>query len=273
MTHIETQDLSYALAANSVSQVFENLSSSTVDATLDVLADSLACGLGGTRSPGMEAARSAAALWGTQGSTVWGGFGQAPAPIAAMLNASSLGALDFEDTDDAVPLHVCSVVLPALLADIEQSRPDCDGREFLTALAVGIDTTMRIGRAGGPKGTRGWNWGLISASLGAMLAVARVRCWSTDVTVSALGHQLSQLSGALQSIMEGQLGARFLPGFAARDVLMSAALASAGISGPRNVFDGRAGVINLYQDGQFDRASVVSGIEQCSLVELSLIHI
>jgi 2-methylcitrate dehydratase PrpD len=198
---------------------------------------------------------------------VWGGFGRAPAPWAAFLNAASMHALDYDDTDDKVPLHANGMVLPALLADLEENRPDCDGREFLVALAVGIDGAMRIGRAGGPKGSRGWNYSVISGCVGAVLALARLRRWDVDTTVSALGHQLSQTAGSLQSIIDGTLAKRFQPAQMVKNVVVSAALAQAGIDGPRNVFEGKAGFINLYQDGKFDFEAAGGGLAQCALVD------
>ncbi|WP_168226764.1 MmgE/PrpD family protein [Rhodoferax sediminis] len=264
-------DLAYHLAGNAVSRNFSDLSPQTVDATVDALIDSLACALAGTQSPGLAKARAALGRWGGDGCSVWGGFGRAPAPWAAFLNAVSMHALDYDDTDDKVPLHANGLVLPPLLADLEENRPDCDGREFLTALAVGVDGAMRIGRAGGPKGSRGWNYSVISGSVGAVLALARLRRWDTETTVSALGHQLTQTAGSLQSIIDGSLAKRFQPAQMVKNVVLSAALAQAGIDGPRNVFEGKAGFINLYQDGKFDREAVEPGLQHCALVnDLSL---
>lgn len=260
-------DLAYRLANSAASRTFTDLSSSTVDATVDALLDSLACALAGTNAPGLAQARGALSRWGNSGCTVWGGFGYAPAPLAAFLNAGSMHALDYDDTDDKVPLHANSVVLPALLADFEDRHADCNGHALLTALAVGLDGAMRVGRAGGPKGSRGWNYSVISGGIGAVMAIANLRRWDTDMTVSALGHQLAQTAGSLQSIIDGCLAKRFQPAMMAKNVLMAIALAQANIDGPRNVFDGKAGFVRLYQDGEFDRGLIEPGLERCSLVE------
>ncbi len=260
-------DLAYQLAGNAVSRNFSDLSSQTVDATVDGLIDSLACALAGANAPGLPQARSALGRWGNSGCSVWGGFGRAPAPFAAFLNASSMHALDYDDTDDKVPLHAYGMVLPGLLADVEENHPDCDGRELLTAIATGVDGAMRVGRAGGPKGSRGWNYSVISGSFGAVLAIARLRRWNTEMTVDALGHQLTQTAGSLQSIIEGSLAKRFQPAMMVKNVVMSAAMAQAGIDGPHKVFEGKAGFINLYQDGKFDLDSMRAGLEQCALVD------
>jgi len=260
-------DIAYLLASNATSRDFRALRAETIDATVDGLIDSLACALAGLHAPGLAEARGALARWGSGECSVWGGFGRASAPFAAFLNAVSMHALDYDDTDDKVPLHANGLVLPGLIADVEESRTDCDGREFLTALAVGIDGAMRIGRAGGPKGSRGWNYSVISGSMGAVLAIARLRRWNTEMTVSALGHQLTQTAGSLQSIIDGSLAKRFQPAQMVKNVVMSAALAQAGIDGPRNVFEGKAGFINLYQDGQFDLDALRADIERCALPE------
>ncbi|EWT07329.1 hypothetical protein N864_05530 [Intrasporangium chromatireducens Q5-1] len=264
-------DIAHSLATHAVGQDFTNLAPETVQAAIEVLYDTLAVALGGVQSPGVPEARQALAGWGEGKATVWGVGSTAPGPFAALLNAGALHALDYDDTDDKVPLHAASVVLPALLADLEEHRADCAGREFLTALTVGLDGAMRVGRAGGPKGSRGWNYSVVSGGIGAALAVARLRGWDTDQAVSLLGHQLAQTSGSLQSIIDGTLAKRFQPAMVAKDVLFGAALAGAGIDGPRNVFEGRAGFINLYQDGDFDAKVLLDGAETAAyLSDLSL---
>ena len=265
-------DLAYRLAQDALERSFDDLSLETRGNTVTALLDSLAVALAGTRSPGVPQAREALAKWGNgSGVTVWGGFGKAPAPLAALLNAGSMHALDYDDTDDAVPLHAQSVVLPALIADVEENRPDCDGREFLTALAVGIDAAMRIGRAGGPKASRGWNYSVIPGGMATVLAIARLRRWNVDTTVGAMGHQLAQTAGSLQSIIDGTLAKRFQPAMMAKNALMSVTLAQAGIDGPRNVFEGRAGFIRLFQDDKFDKEACSRDLGSSALVnDLSL---
>lgn len=261
------RDIAWDLAEHATARQFPELADSTVQATVDALYDTLAVALGGLNAPGLPEARRAFAPWGSGGVSLWGGFGTAPGPMAALLNAAALHALDYDDTDDSVPLHANSVVLPALLADVQESKPDCRGHEFLTALAVGIDGSMRIGRAGGPRGSRGWNYSVISGGIGAVLAIARLRRWNAETTVSALGHQLAQTAGSLQSIIDGSLAKRFQPAMVAKDVLFGARLAEAGITGPQNVFEGRAGFFALYQDNDFDRDRLVEGIETAALVD------
>lgn len=271
MTTTLTTDLAHAYAAPALALTWDDLDAETVEATLDALFDTLAVSLGGLTAPGVPEARAALGVWGEGRTTVWGGYGSGPAPLAVIANAGALHALDFDDTDDAVPLHANSVLLPVLLADVEEHRPGASGRAFLTALAAGIDGAMRIGRAGGPKGRRGWNYSVISGGMGSVLGVANLRGWDENTAVSALGHQLAQTSGSLQSIIDGSLAKRFQPAMVAKDVVIGAALAQAGIDGPRNVFEGRAGFINLYQDGVLDAETLVAGSATASLVaDLSL---
>lgn len=262
-----TQDVVVDFAAPSLELQFGDLNEQAVEALLDALFDTLAVSLGGLTAPGVPEARKALQAWGPGSSTVWGGYGTAPAPFAAIANAGALHALDYDDTDDAVPLHANSVLLPALLADIEDRGRPVGGHEFLTSLAAGIDGAMRVGRAGGPRGSRGWNYSVICGGLGSVLGVGRLRGWDLETTVSALGHQLAQTAGSLQSIIDGSLAKRFQPAMVSKDVLIGAALAEAGVHGPQNVFEGRAGFINLYQDGDLNRETLMRGAETASLVE------
>ena len=260
-------DAARTLAENARTQSFDKLADSTVRATAEALYDTVAVALAGVRAPGLAEARKALLGWGSGRATVWGGFGSAPAPFAGIVNAAALHALDYDDTDDAVPLHANSVVLPVLIADMEENRPDCRGHEFLAALATGLDASMRVGRAGGPRGSRGWNYSVISGGIGAALALARLRRWDTDTAVNALGHQLAQTGGSLQSIIDGSLAKRFQPAMVVKDVLIGAALAGAGIDGPVNVLEGRAGFFSLYQDGDYSREKLLAGLASASLVD------
>ncbi len=160
-------DLAYSLAGNAVSRQFSDLSALTVDATIDSLIDSMACALAGAHSHGLPEARAALGRWGDTGCRVWSGFGRAPAPFAAFLNAVAMHALDYDDTDDKVPLHANGMVLPGLLADVEETRPDCDGREFLTAL--GSASTARCVSAA-PVGPRARAVGTTASSAAASAA-------------------------------------------------------------------------------------------------------
>lgn len=271
MSSAPQTDTALRLAAVTSASTYDAFSAATVDAALDVLFDTLACAYGGLRAPGVAEAREAFSAWGPGRATIWGTGRSAPGPFAAVANGGALHALDYDDTDDKVPLHAASVVLPALLADLEENRPDCTAEDFLTALIVGLDGAMRLGRAGGPKGSRGWNYSVISGGIGAALAVSRLRGWDVRETVHLLGHQLAQTSGSLQSIIDGTLAKRFQPAVVAKDVLFGAALTAVGIDGPRAVFDGRAGFANLYQDGSFDREVLLDGAETAAyLTDLSL---
>jgi 2-methylcitrate dehydratase PrpD len=265
-------DIANYIAENAVSRSFSHFSDDTVAAVLAALTDTLAVSLAGTNAPGVGAARAAFSRWWQgDGATIWGGHGRIAAPFAAVLNAASLHALDYDDTDDKVPIHANGVVLPALLAYMEERNIRCDGQAFITALTVGIDGAMRVGRAGGPKARKGWNYSVISGGIGTILAIARLAGWDAGTTVSALGHQLAQTSGSLQSIIDGSLAKRFQPGMVAKDAIFAATLAEAGVDGPRNVFEGRAGFFALYQDGDFDRDTLLGGMESCALVtDLSL---
>ena len=262
----EVRDSAYELAQSAVSQRYSELPSDVVIATIEALFDTLAVSLGGINAPGVSEARVAFRPWAGGRASVWGGFPSMAAPFAALLNATSLHALDYDDTDDGVPLHANSVVLPALIADIEEIAPACTGQEFLTALAVGLDGAMRVGRAGIPRGSRGWNYSVVSGGMGATLALSRMRGFSVDTTVSALGHQLAQSAGSLQSIIDGSLAKRFQPAMVAKDVVIGVNLAAAGIDGPRNVFDGKSGFIALYQDGSFDHSILLADLGNAALV-------
>jgi 2-methylcitrate dehydratase PrpD len=251
-------DVVSTVAARALGAEYQDLSADVVGALKSLMRDSFANSLAGLVGDAVpEVAETLLGWGGAPVSTVWGRAEKCPPPVAAFLNSASLHALEYDDTDDSIPLHPSSVVLPALCAELDASGEEVSGENFLVTLAVGLEATTRIAAAGRPRARRGWNYNAMNGGMGAVLAIARAHRWTLERTVDALGHQLCQTAGTTQSLTEGSLAKRFQPAFAAKSALVSAGMAAAGIGGPRNVLSGEAGYYALYQDGDYDRRSLL----------------
>ena len=122
--------------------------------------DTVACILAGSTADGVQAIRDSFLLWvGNPQATVLGFGDKISASSAAFINDVMGHARDFGYTHDAAMHHGCVTIIPALLAISEiiasESRSADDafprrrvsGREFIAALAVGLDVVNRIGLA------------------------------------------------------------------------------------------------------------------------------
>lgn len=212
---------------------------------LDVLGVSLA-------SSGMPFARmalSAAAQMGGQGqATVVGLDARLPPAWAALVNGTMAHGLDFDDTHQAAVVHVSASVAPAALAAAEDVG--ASGEAFLTALALGMETAVRIGLVTGSAfHDRGFHPTGICGAFASTLVAGKLLDLDESQLVDALGLCGSMASGSMEFLTDGTWVKRVHPGWAAHSGLVAARFAETGFSGPRAVLDGRFGLYRSHLGG------------------------
>lgn len=260
----DARSVSQRIAAHVAGLRHGALPPGTVEASRRLMLDTLACAWAGRDAPGApEAHGLLAADGGTPEATVWGYGGKLPAASAAFLNSLFGAALDY-DAVNTVHADVC--VLPAALAVAERQR--ASGKEFLTAYALGADLASRLG--GSITGQhRGWFTTSIYGVFGATAAAARLLKLDETAIAHAFGIALSQASGTQQANIEQALTKRLQSAFAARAGVFSALLASRGVTAPREAFEGRFGLFQLYQEGNplkvLDGLGLSFALEQTNL--------
>ena len=124
---------------------FANLPGAAVEATKRDIFDTIACGIGGSGAPGAQEIVSLVTRWSGEGSLLI--FpGKVPSPYAALANGSMSHALDYDDTHDVGIIHAGVTVVSACMA-IAEYIGKVSGRDFVTAVALGIDIACRMAMA------------------------------------------------------------------------------------------------------------------------------
>jgi|KBSMisStandDraft_5_1062788.scaffolds.fasta_scaffold30835_4 2-methylcitrate dehydratase PrpD len=211
--------------------------------------DTLGVLAAGTKAPGIrELAEAMGRLESASGTaTVLVGGGYASPPAAALINAASAHALDFDDTHDVARVHAFSVVLPAAIA-AAQAETRVSGRDFLTAIVVGAELFCRLGLACPNNLAKGWHPTTGFGCFAAAATVGKILHLDSEQMMQALALAYVQMSGNTQSITDGALSKRLGPGFAARNGLTAAYLARSGLTGPWRFLEGKAGLFAQYED-------------------------
>ncbi|WP_170984941.1 MmgE/PrpD family protein [Roseomonas sp. AR75] len=186
-----------------------------------------------------------------------GGWRGAP-DAAALCNGMAAHAMDFDDQHDDARVHAYCVALPAALAAAE-ARGGLDGATFLTAVALGVELHCRLGLAAHNSLGKGWHPTTALGHLAGAAAAGKALLLDSGGLLSALGIAQAQLGGSAQGLFEQALTKRMGPGFAARSGVLSAVLARAGIAGPKQPLEGRAGLAALHERGEFDADSLLAG--------------
>jgi 2-methylcitrate dehydratase PrpD len=182
-------------------------------------------------------------------STMLIGKGRVAPPTAALANGAAAHALDFDDNHDPGRVHCYAVVLPAALAAAE-ARGGVSGRDFIAALATGVELQARLGLAAPNSMSKGWHPTTVMGSLGAAAAAARVLDLRAGQFSDAVALAYHQASGTRQALNDGVLAKRLGAGFASRNGTAAAFLAQAGLTGPTRFLEGEAGLFQLYERGE-----------------------
>ena len=157
--------------------------------------------------------------------------------------------------DDAHPAgHMGTVIVPAALAAAEMQR--AAGSELLAAIISGYEVALRIGRDhAADLSLRGFRTTPIYGAFGAAAAGARLFGLTAQDTLHALAT-ITHSIGALREFADaGTDEYPFQVGYAARNGLTAALLASEGIAGTATALTGRAGFFRAFGKRDKDYAA------------------
>ena len=249
---------------------YDNLPKDVIDETKKFILDTFGVGLAGAREPGCKEVVDLVKKWSSNndGSTIIYYGDRVSPPDASFANSVMMHALDFDDTLDSSAMHAHVSSLPAALA-MAESKGKVNGKEFITAVALGVDITCRIGSA--ILSPLSWIRTATCGSFGAAASTAKILNGGEKEILNTLGIVYSQTAGNAQCLVDGGLAKRMQPGFSARSAVFSAALASQEVTGATNVFIGEYGFFKLYERGKVQEEKVVENIgDHFGVMDLSI---
>jgi 2-methylcitrate dehydratase PrpD len=258
-------DSIYPLVRHAATFDNENLPGPVFEVTRNLFLDTIGCILSGSRAKGIAPLREIVRFWGgNRQATVFCFDEKTSAPNAAFLNAVMGHANDYDDTHDGALNHGCVTLVPTLLATCEALCPKDDaaagtvsfrkisGKEFITALAVGLDVSNRLGMAFIPYLHVGWLPTTLWGPFACAAACGRLLNLDVDKMHNAFGLAYSQIHANRQGLVDGVLSKRIQPAFSASAGIQAAFFAAHDITGARNIVDGAFGLKALYTAGQMD---------------------
>ncbi len=231
---------------------YQDLPEEVIKATKRDILDTIGVGLGGSSAPGIaQVIEYAKEMGGKESSTILAFGIKVPPAIAALVNGTMCHALDYDDTHDRAVLHTGVVIVPAAFA-VADYIGGVSGKDLITAITLGTDIHCRLGLA--TKLWIGWMLTPLYGYFGASAAASKVLGLDGEGILNGFGIAYSQAAGNTEMIINGALTKRLQAGFAASGGVISSLLASKGITGAKNSLEGRDGIFNLYQRGEYDAA-------------------
>ncbi|MEJ2739323.1 MAG: MmgE/PrpD family protein [Dehalococcoidia bacterium] len=246
-------DVAFKLAENIINTKYDELPLQAIDITKKDILDIIGTIIAGSTAQGVEEIGSLIKEWGgKEESTVIAFDCKVPSPNAAFVNAIMGHALDYDDGHDSAILHAATTVVPASFAIAERSG-NVNGKEFITAVALGVDMLCRMGLATGiTLKESGWVYTSIYGYFGATASAGRLLGLNKEEMINAFGIAYSQTAGNYQAIADAVLTKRMQPGFAAKAGVLSALLAKRGITGAQNSIEGQFGLYNVFLRGIYN---------------------
>jgi 2-methylcitrate dehydratase PrpD len=231
--------------------------------------DALASGLAGRH--GAETGQIRAVAQALGGGGQFSVIGEEPLALAgaAFLNAYLITAVTVCDVYRPSLCHVSPEVLPAAMAISEQMERS--GRDFLLAIAVGMEVTTRVG-VGMHYPTfraRGWHSPGVLGPFGAAAAAGKLLGLSADQLCNAFGLAGAQAAGTFAAW--GTPTVKFHQAHGALAGLMAALLAREDFSAAPDVLgapDG--GLLKTYSDGGRPDAMLADLGSRWELEQISL---
>jgi 2-methylcitrate dehydratase PrpD len=242
---IRAETAAEMFARHVVKTRFEDLPPEAVLHAKTFILDTIGVGISGSTADGALPLREAAKGWGAAADAqVWGRRDRVPAPTAALINGFQVHCQEFDCVHEPAVLHPLATALPAALAFAERAG-GVSGREFLVAVATGVDVSTTLGMASREK-LRFFR-PATSGGFGAVAAVGRLAGLDAAMLARAFGLQYAQTSGTMQPHVEGNVALPMQVGFNARAALQSCDLASQGVVGPIDTFEGPFGFMPMFE--------------------------
>jgi 2-methylcitrate dehydratase PrpD len=237
--------------------------------TADILLDTVASALAGRHGDETAMVESVArGLAGGDEATVIGA-GRLTRVGATLLNGYQVTAVTVCDVYRPNLCHVTPEIVPPALATAEGRA--VSGRDLVTALAAGLETTVRVGRGirYASFRERGWHSPGVIGPFGGAMAAGRLLGLDAERMLWALGLAGSQASGTFAHW--GTPTIKFHQGRGATSGLIAATMAAEGFRSSEEILahpDG--GIFNAYSDGGEPEAVVERLGDEWELERISL---
>lgn len=216
-----------------------DLPSAVVDDAKYYTLDWLGSAIAGTETkPGRMLLAYAASQAG-QGATVIGLGEQRNADLAALTSGGLSHIVEMDDLDRASVVHPAAPVIPAALALAE--REGRSGLDFLTAVVLGYEVSIRIGEAVGRSHYHFWHNTATCGVFGSAAAAGWLLGLDVEQMAWALGNAGTMAAGLWEFIADGAMSKHLHAGRAASSGLLAADLARLGFTGARRILEGKQG--------------------------------
>jgi 2-methylcitrate dehydratase len=222
---------------------YRDLPQEVIRRTKHIVMDTVGCALGGAESPPAKIARAAASeITSASPSTVLISGQKTSPDLAAFANGVMIRYLDFNDTYAGSPTCHPSDLLAPVLAVVDARNGS--GKDVILGTVLGYEVLCGLIDAGAKERGHSWDqstYGVIAAAVLAAKLFDHTKEQMANAISLAISSHIS-----LEQIRRGQIshwkGCALAN--ASRNAVFCAMLAAKGMTGPEEVFEGKAGFLS-----------------------------
>ncbi len=239
----EPHEVTQTLARYLVAARFEDLPEAARKEVARSLLNWMGVAVGGSRHEAVQIALATVTPFsGPPQAGVFGRTERLDVLNAPLVNGISSHVFDFDDTDLTTAVHPSAPIAPTLLALAEYRK--ISGRDFVTAMLLGIEAECRIMRAVTPTHQdAGWHATGTAGVFGAAVAAGKVLGLDEARMCHAIGLAATQPVGLRE--MFGSMTKSFHPGRAAQNGMLAALLAEKGYTSSLQGIEAKRGWANV----------------------------
>ena len=160
--------------------------------------------------------------------------------FAALVNGASSHLVEQDDLHNSSVLHPATVVFPAVLAGAQDLGKT--GRELILAAVAGYEAGIRIGEFLGRSHYRTFHTTATVGTLAAAVGVGKLMDFNQEQFTNLLGSAGTQAAGLWEFLRDAADSKQLHTAKAAADGLLAAYLTAEGLSGARNILEGKQGM-------------------------------
>ena len=233
------------LLAHIENTAYEQLPDTTIAACKTFILDSLGVGISGSRVPQVSQLKQAVKQWGqAEQAQVWVTGEWLPAASAAAINGYQIHNQEWDCVHEPAVVHPMAVILSSLMA--YGQAHNLSAKQLILGVTLAVDVATLIGQCvtSSLKFFRPSVCGCLGATAG-MCAMLGVK---GEMLANALGIAYSQISGTMQSHVEGSPMLAMQIGVNAATAIRAVDMARAGLEGPKDILQGPYGYFHLFED-------------------------
>ena len=254
----QKRDSIYDLVHFAMNTDYDSLPESAVKGAKMLLMDILATCAAGYDADGVAEVAKVLNRWGGIEESRVVVFGnKLPVYSAGLLNSVISHARDYDEVQPNAVVHTGVSVIPTVLS-VADAVGGISGKKLITTICVTVDFFVRMGLCIKiPGGKSGWIYSPLIGNFASALAAGLLLDLSEEQLVNAVGIAYSQAGGIIQASVDTTLAKRMQPGFAVRSGILAAYLAKEGVTGARNIIDGKYNFFHVYLHDEADRAPLL----------------